>query len=91
MALLEKTKAEWADVAVCIHPDNDRVYQLNDPVAGEVHALRAFNALLPVQTGQIRELDPLQIIQTVRSIDSSLSEWFDWMTDRYDLLPHTTL
>ncbi|MGH7258042.1 MAG: PGN_0703 family putative restriction endonuclease [Nitrospiraceae bacterium] len=88
MALRKNTRAEWAELAVCVHPGNDLVYRLKDRVAGEAHALRAFNALLPVQTGKIRELDPLQIVQTVNSIDSNLSEWSDWTIGRYDLLAH---
>jgi len=84
IALVQKTKADWAEFGVCIHPRNEEVRQLKESVAGHNNPLQSFNELLPNQKKLI-EINPLDIIELVRSNDPSFSEWADWMISRYDL------
>lgn len=84
LALVLNTSAEWGEFGVCLHPGNTAVRQLSEEVAGHQDALEAFNSILPDQT-RIIEIPPSNIIERARGIDSSLSEWADWVRARYEL------
>lgn len=84
VALVQKTTADWADFGVCLHPSNNAVRQLLEPLAGQNDAVRAFNLLLPDQK-RVIEIEPLRVVQSVRDADSAYAEWGDWIVTRYDL------
>jgi hypothetical protein len=74
--------AEWADFALCIHPDNESVRVLEEPVAGTASAHAAFRSLLQQDKGLL-ELEPNAIIDATLAASPALAGWGEWMRDRY--------
>jgi hypothetical protein len=81
-ALVRDGGAEWADFALCIHPANETVGVLEEPVAGTSSAHVAFTSLLGRSEGFL-ELEPKAIIEATVDAFPALVTWGDWMRDRY--------
>ena len=82
-ALVVNGNAWWADVAVCIHPGNDAVRRLREPVGGETDAVAAINKLIP--HGKILDLNPVEIVSFVAEEDHAWRDWGAVMRARYCL------
>lgn len=82
-ALTQRGSADWADVAVCVHPENRSAHLLKRPVLEESSVLPAMRRIAP--SANLRELDPREVIAVVGGLDSRLSVWASWMRGRYDL------
>ncbi len=80
-ALVQETSAKWADVATCIHPENDEARQLTEAVCGDRDAGRAF--LQITKAGSLLELDPVTVVAITQEQNSKQSGWADWMRARY--------
>lgn len=82
-ALTEQGGADWADVAICVHPDNKGAHLLKRPVLNEASALAAMRRIAP--SASLRELDPREVITAIEACDAGLAEWAHWIRERYDL------
>jgi hypothetical protein len=83
-ALVAETRASWADVAICIHPENDAARKLPKLVGGREDVLEAFTY---ISSGSpVREINPGIVISVIRRHSPRLADWADWMRQRY-LLP----
>ena len=82
--LVQKTKAEWVDFGVCLHPENRAVRKLRVEVADKSDALEAFGKLLS-KTQQIVEINPSEVVQLVAECDHTLGDWRQYMMTRYKL------
>jgi len=79
-ALVESNEAQHVEVAVCLHPWNDKASVLHDPVAGTHDVIRAFNSM--TRTASIREIDPRVVVNVSVSAGASTS-WGTYMSKRY--------
>jgi hypothetical protein len=86
-ALVREGGAEWADVALCLHPANDAVDVLDEPVGGTSSAQAAFRALLRSEEGLL-DLPPQVLIDAVATASPDLEAWAEWVRDRYQLRSH---
>lgn len=82
-ALTRRGSAEWADVAVCVHPDNRAAHLLKRRVLDEDKAVPAMRRIAP--SANLRELDPREVIGVIEVLDSRQTDWARWMRDRYEL------
>lgn len=80
-ALTKETSAEWADFAICVHPDNDAAQWLKEPVCGERDVGRAFRQI--VEERSLLDLNPAHVVATVEKQDSKWKAWANWMRNRY--------
>lgn len=81
--IVANTEAEWADVAVSLHPENSACRVLSDPVGGYDDVIHAFNSV--VASNPVQAIDPGTV---VRAIDDESTIWSDWaatMQSRYRL------
>ena len=83
-ALTQSGSGQWADVAICVHPENRPAHLLKRPVLDESSALPAMRRIAP--SANLRELDPRQVIATFEALDCRLGSWASWMRSRYDLV-----
>ena len=82
--LVRRGGAEWADVALCIHPANDAVDMLSEAVGGTNCAEEAFRSLLR-SSDELLELQPRAVIEAVLAASPRLAPWAKWVRDRYQL------
>jgi hypothetical protein len=83
-ALVRDGGAQWADFALCLHPDNDAVDALGERVAGTSSAHTAFRSLLRSHEGLI-ELRPAAIIEATLAASPDFASWGEWMRERYQI------
>ena len=76
------TDAEWCDFVVCVHPANEEVVRLPDPVAGELNAVDAFRTLL-LRPGGLLEWDASDVLEAIHGIGGGSEEWAGWMRGKY--------
>ena len=81
-AMVQNRLVNWADVAVCVHPNNDAVWKLPDPVAGQRNVLSAINEFLKTP---IPSLSPSTIIEAVADAAPTWRDWASKMKGRYAL------
>lgn len=79
--LASKTHGAWSDFAVCSHPDNDALLQLEEPVAGSSDAIASFRALSSKNAVRTWRAD--ELVDLISSHDERLKNWADWMRSRY--------
>jgi hypothetical protein len=72
--------AEWADVAVCIHPDNKGVRQEREQVAGSSKTVEQFQAIASPRA--LRDWNVCELLDSTVAAGASV-EWGDWMKRRY--------
>jgi hypothetical protein len=82
--LVQKGGAEWADVALCVHPGNHAVDTLDEAVGGTSSARAAFGSLLRSEDGLL-DLPPQGLIEAVVAASASLAGWAEWVRERYQL------
>jgi hypothetical protein len=82
--LVQEGGAEWADVALCVHPHNHAVDVLDEAVGGTSSAHAAFEALLRSESGLLR-LQPKALIEASLAASRALAPWGQWIRDRYQL------
>jgi len=75
------TEAEWTDFVVCVHPANQAVARLPEPVAGESNAVAAFRNLL--RPGGVLEWDASAVLKAIVAAEGSTEEWACWMRGKY--------
>ena len=75
------TEAEWTDFVVCVHPANQAVARLPEPVAGESDAVAAFRNLL--RPGGVLEWDASEVLEAIVAAEGSTEEWACWMRGKY--------
>jgi hypothetical protein len=83
-ALVRDGGAEWADLALCIHPENHVVNVLDPAIAGTSSAQAAFRSLLGSEDGLL-DLPPQVLIDAVATASPDLGAWTEWVRDRYQL------
>jgi hypothetical protein len=83
-ALVREGGAEWADLALCVHPGNDAVDVLDEAVGGSSSAQAAFTALLGPQEGLL-EISPRAVIEATLAVAPGLAPWGEWVRGRYQL------
>ncbi|MCZ6692034.1 MAG: hypothetical protein O7H41_20805 [Planctomycetota bacterium] len=83
-SLMQTTENVWADVAVCIHPANEKVRVLDNSVAGHEDVVEAMNEMLP--DASIGEIDPRGVVEAIRRESSEWIDWADTMIRRYELV-----
>ena len=81
-ALVREGGAEWADVALCIHPANHAVDVLDETIGGTSSAQAAFRSLLRSTDGLL-DLPPRALIDAVLAASPHLGAWATWVCDRY--------
>jgi hypothetical protein len=81
--LKEKTNADWADVAICVHSKNKAARTLREPIHGEMDVVNAFDKLMPRLP--VRVFDPAEIVTRISGGSAGLSDWATYMRERYDL------
>ncbi len=82
-AIVANTAADWADVAVCLHPDNRSCRGLPEPVGGNDDVITAFNSIVPDDPVQI--VDPGAFVQAVADEGATWTRWAATMRSRYRL------
>jgi hypothetical protein len=73
--------AEWSDFVVCVHPANEDVLRLPEPVAGESKAVDAFRTLL--RPGGVAEWDARKVLDAIVAVGGAREEWAPWMRGKY--------
>lgn len=63
-------QAAWADVAVCAHPENDRVRHLDEPVNGMNDIIAAFDSTTPAT-----RLVVIKPAELVHDIVDAMDSW----------------
>jgi len=76
-----RTGATWADFAVCRHPANQKVIDLDEPVSSLRDAIRAFRSLSSEDA--VLQWDAEEIMGIISSTDDRLKNWETWMLGRY--------
>lgn len=79
--LVHRTGAGWADFAVCRHPANHSVIDLDEPVSSYRDAIGAFRSLSSYDA--VSEWDAEKIVGIIGSTDDRLDDWETWMRGRY--------
>jgi len=74
------TEADWTDFVVCVHPANQAVARLPEPVAGRSNSVAAFRSLL--HPGSVLEWDALEVLEAIVA-EGGTPEWAGWMRDKY--------
>ncbi len=82
-AIVTNTDAEWADVAVCLHPENSACRVLSEPVGGYEDVIHAFNSV--VVTNPVQAIDPCAVVQAIADKCTTWSQWAATMRSRYRL------
>ncbi len=82
-AIVANTEAEWADVAVCLHPEILACRTLSEPVGGYEDVIHAFNSV--VANNPVKVIDPGTVVQAVAHEDTKWSRWAAMMQARYRL------
>lgn len=80
-SLMDRGGAVWADVSVCVHPENHGVRRLRKPVCGSLEVIEAFNCLAPGT--QIAEIDASTVVNEASRARPGLRLWASWMRERY--------
>jgi hypothetical protein len=75
------TEAEWTDFVVCVHPANEAVARLPEPVAGEFNAVAGFRSLL--RPGRLLEWDASEVLKAIVAVEGGSEEWAGWMRGKY--------
>jgi hypothetical protein len=72
--------ADWADVAICVHPGNKMVRQQTEQVSGKMDIVEQFHTI----TGSygLRDWDINMLLDTAVAAGASM-KWADWMRSRY--------
>jgi NAD-dependent deacetylase len=79
--LVRRSGAEWADFAVCLHPGNQAVVTLDEPVSSTRNVIDAFRSLSSDQA--VLKWNAKELLATIRSTDKGLEDWESWMCARY--------
>jgi hypothetical protein len=83
-ALVREGGANWADVALCIHPANDAVDILDEAVGGASSVQAAFKSILRSEDGLLA-LPPRALIDAAVGASPRLAAWAKWLRNRYQL------
>ena len=83
-ALLREGGAEWAAIALCIHPGNDVVDVLDEAVGGTTSAHAEFRSVL-VKGEKLLEIAPQAVIDAVLAAAPGRAAWGTWVRRRYEL------
>jgi hypothetical protein len=78
--LRREKSAEWADVAVCIHPDNEAVLEQPEHVSGAPTVVEDFQTITSAQG--LREWNPREVLDAIVAGGAPVG-WIDWMKRRY--------
>ena len=81
--IVANTEAEWADVAVSLHPENSACRELSEPVGGHKDVIDAFNSI--VATDPVQAIDPGAVVQAIADESTTCSKWAATMRSRYRL------
>ena len=82
-AIVANTEAEWADVAVSLHPENGACRVLSEPVGGYEEVIDAFNSV--VATNPVQIIDPGAVVQAIADESMTSTKWAATMRSRYRL------
>ena len=82
-AIVANTEADWADVAVCLHPQNAACRVLSEPVGGDEDVIRAFNSIVP--NDPVPAIDPGAVLQAIADENTTWTKWAATMQSRYEL------
>jgi hypothetical protein len=74
--------AQWADVAVCLHPGNKAVRQQPEQFAGTLNSVEQFQAITGPQS--LRDWDAGNLLDAIQTAGASV-QWGEWMRRRYKL------
>lgn len=80
-ALVVRADYEWARVAVCVHPDNDRARRLPEAVRGKSDVVDAFRPL--VGASGLDVISPGAVIDAVEIAAPDWSDWAFWLREKY--------
>lgn len=83
--LRSMSDAQWCEFVVCIHPSNDEVRRLAEPVGGSESAIEAFRSLL--RSGGILEWDASGVVDALLDVGAADAGWAEWMRRKYLLGP----
>jgi len=81
--IVANTEAEWADVAVSLHPKNSVCRVLSDPVGGYDDVINAFNSV--VATVPVQTINPGAVVQAIADESTAWFRWAATMRSRYQL------
>ena len=81
--IVANTEAEWADVAVSLHPENSACRALSEPVGGYDDVIHAFNSV--VATDPVQDVDPGAVVQAIADASKTWTEWATTIRSRYRL------
>lgn len=76
-------QAAWADVAVCAHPENDRVRNLDEPVNGLDDIIAAFDSITPAT--RLVVISPVEVVHGIVEAKDTWAGWGQYMAERYGL------
>ena len=79
--LKRNTEAEWAEFAICRHPENDSVLKLEEPVGDATDAVKAFRDLSA--NDAVRDWNAMDVLAAIGSTDDRLTDWESWVRRRY--------
>ena len=68
---------DWCDFVVCVHPANQEVFRLPEPVAGSAHATEAFRAITTPDS--LGVWDPRRLLTAISSAVPGTASWLAWM------------
>ena len=82
-AIVANTAAEWADVAVCLHPDNGSCGVLQESVGGNEDVIDAFKSIVP--DDPVRVVDPGAVVRAIADEGMTWARWAATIRSRYRL------
>lgn len=82
-SLVATGNAAWADVAVCVHPENGPVRQLDEPFNGMNDIIAAFDSMTPAT--RLVVMDPAHLVRRIVEAADTWSGWGRYMAERYRL------
>ena len=80
--LARRHNLDWSQFALCIHPGNDTIWRLAEPIAGSRDVRAAMSSLM---LGELPVIDPCVLVKSISEQASGLHNWATYMKRRYRL------
>ena len=73
---------DWSWFALCVHPGNEGVWTLAEPVAATTDARAALSSLM---ARELLLVDPGTLVEATQEASPAYRDWADYMKCRYKL------
>ena len=80
--IARRDKLDWSCFALCVHPGNESVWTLAEPVAATTDARAALSSLM---SRELLLVDPRALVEATARASPAYQGWANYMKSRYRL------